>query len=74
MPIYQVKTKVYEKQNGNFIGNSTATVRADDKNEARFFFNHHCIEMNTPENLRIIGDLRTLKVVDEQKGENNVSR
>ncbi len=62
MKIYEVKTKVYNADTGEFIGNSTATIKAEDKNEARFFLNHHCIEMNTPKGLRIVGDLRTLKL------------
>jgi hypothetical protein len=62
MNTYEVKTKVYKAETGEFIGNSTATVEADDKAEARFFFRHHCIEMNTPKDLKIVGDLRTLKL------------
>ncbi len=65
MPNYQVKTKVFRKETNEFIGNSTAVIEADDKEQARFFFRHHCIEMNTPKNLKIVGDLRTLKLEQE---------
>jgi len=64
MQTYQITTKVY-KDSGEFIGKSTATVEAQDKEEARFFFHHGCIEMNTPKGLKIVGDLRTLKLETE---------
>lgn len=62
MPDYEVKTKVYKDETNEFIGESTASVEAEDKEEARWCFRHGCIEMNTPDGLRIIGDLRTLKL------------
>lgn len=61
METYEVKTKVY-KENGEFIGNSSASVKADDKEEARFLFRHGIIQMNTPKGLKIVGDLRTFRV------------
>lgn len=69
MPIYEVKTKVFNSKTDKFIGYSTATVEADDKSDARFQFRHYTIELNTPPGLRIKGDLRTLKLEAPDKEE-----
>lgn len=62
MAIYEVKTKVYDKQTNQFVGNSTATIDADDKDEAKFQFYHGIILAFAPESHRVIPDMRTLKL------------
>lgn len=64
--LFEVKTSVYRTESGEFIGNSTAEIEAEDKEEARFLFYHGAILASTPKGLRITPDMRTLKLASEQ--------